>query len=357
MPPRFIMGKPKAGPSTGSAARIAPKVVPPITNEEDRRISEYSSLEDVCPVCKTDRYLQPKLRLMVSFCYHKMCESCMDRIFSLGPEPCPVCHVIVRKAQFRPQIFENLAVQKEVAIRKRTSKIFNKRREDFVDLKSYNDYLETFEALTFDLINDKNVESANQRMKEYEMKHREDIEANLSRSEREAQMVRMRDEEEQRVKEETAQRYAEIDEEERIAKEEERAAVLQGLESSSASTAAIISAAKKSALKRSTARTNDALVPSFSSLHFFAGLADKDAPPEEPEDLLAELGRYDGYEARYDLRGRHEGYGRLGEGALGSDEGGYVVEEVWEKAVRSSVAALFLRPVQVGDSDVIMHGT
>jgi CDK-activating kinase assembly factor MAT1 len=47
----------------------------------------------------------------------------MDRIFSLGPEPCPVCHVIIRKGQFRPQIFENLAVQKEVAIRKRTSKM------------------------------------------------------------------------------------------------------------------------------------------------------------------------------------------------------------------------------------------
>ena len=31
------------------------------------------SQEDECPVCKSDRYLNPKLRLLVSSCYHKMC--------------------------------------------------------------------------------------------------------------------------------------------------------------------------------------------------------------------------------------------------------------------------------------------
>ena len=47
----------------------------------------------------------------------------MDRIFSLGPEPCPVCRVTIRKNGFKPQMFENLAIQKEVAIRKRTAKM------------------------------------------------------------------------------------------------------------------------------------------------------------------------------------------------------------------------------------------
>ena len=31
------------------------------------------SMDDQCPVCKSDRYLNPKLRLLVSSCYHKMC--------------------------------------------------------------------------------------------------------------------------------------------------------------------------------------------------------------------------------------------------------------------------------------------
>lgn len=52
-------------------------MAPPLAavEAEDRRISEYNSPDDVCPVCKSDRYLNPKLRLMVSFCYHKMCVS------------------------------------------------------------------------------------------------------------------------------------------------------------------------------------------------------------------------------------------------------------------------------------------
>lgn len=40
---------------------------------DDALIPEFSSAADVCPVCKTDRFLNPKLRLMVSSCYHKMC--------------------------------------------------------------------------------------------------------------------------------------------------------------------------------------------------------------------------------------------------------------------------------------------
>lgn len=32
----------------------------------------YKSMDDQCPVCKSDRYLNPKLRLLVSSCYHKM---------------------------------------------------------------------------------------------------------------------------------------------------------------------------------------------------------------------------------------------------------------------------------------------
>lgn len=37
------------------------------------KTQEFSSQDDQCPVCKSDRYLNPKLRLLVSSCYHKMC--------------------------------------------------------------------------------------------------------------------------------------------------------------------------------------------------------------------------------------------------------------------------------------------
>jgi rubrerythrin len=97
------------------------------------------SMDDQCPVCKSDRYLNPKLRLLVSSCYHKMfvlscrvhlssnhsfhrCESCIDRLFTLGPAPCPICNKVLRKLAFTPQTFEDLGVEKEVAIRRRIAK-------------------------------------------------------------------------------------------------------------------------------------------------------------------------------------------------------------------------------------------
>lgn len=106
------------------------------------------SSDDKCPICKTDRYLSPRLRLLVSPCYHKMCESCIDRLFSLGPAACPECGQVVRKQQFSAQIFEDLQVEEEVNIRKRVSRLFNRRPEEFPTLRAYNDYLEEFEEIS-----------------------------------------------------------------------------------------------------------------------------------------------------------------------------------------------------------------
>ena len=106
------------------------------------------SAEDKCPVCSSDRYLNPSLRLLVSPCYHKMCESCIDRLFTLGPEPCPICGKIIRKTAFVAQTFEDLGVEKEVAIRRRVAKAYNLTVDDFHDLRSYNDYLEEVEDIS-----------------------------------------------------------------------------------------------------------------------------------------------------------------------------------------------------------------
>jgi len=54
----------------------------------------------------------------------------------------------LRKLAFIPQTFEDLTVEKEVAVRRRMAKEFNKRREDFIDMRSYNDYLEEVEDIS-----------------------------------------------------------------------------------------------------------------------------------------------------------------------------------------------------------------
>ncbi|ORX75163.1 MAT1-domain-containing protein [Anaeromyces robustus] len=103
----------------------------------------------VCPICKSQKYLNPNMKILVSPCFHKMCESCINQRYSHGAAPCPVCGTILRKTYFVHQTFEDLHVEKEVQIRKKFGKYFNKRLEDFGgNLRQYNDYLEEVEDLS-----------------------------------------------------------------------------------------------------------------------------------------------------------------------------------------------------------------
>jgi CDK-activating kinase assembly factor MAT1 len=104
--------------------------------------------EESCPVCKSDHYLNPKMTMMVSACYHRICDSCVGRLFAHGSAPCPVCGTILKKSNFVVPVFEDMAVEKEVRIRKRMASIFNKHQEDFESLRAYNDYLEEVEEIS-----------------------------------------------------------------------------------------------------------------------------------------------------------------------------------------------------------------
>lgn len=79
-----------------------------------------------CPICHTGRYLRPDMTFMINpECYHKMCDSCVDRLFSHGPAPCPVkgCRKTLRKNKFRKPIFEDLSLEKEVDIRRMVAQV------------------------------------------------------------------------------------------------------------------------------------------------------------------------------------------------------------------------------------------
>ena len=143
--------------------------------------------KDMCPICKTDRYLSPNMVFLINpECYHKICESCVDRIFSLGPAPCPYpkCGKTLRKNKFKKQVFEDLAIEREVDIRKRVSGIFNKTEEDFEDLKGFNAYLEHIEEIVFNLTHDVDVEKTNKELNDYEGEHKVEI---LEKAMRESQ--------------------------------------------------------------------------------------------------------------------------------------------------------------------------
>lgn len=197
--------------------------------DPSRRIVDFSSPEDRCPQCKTDRYLNPKLRLLVSPCYHKMCESCLDRIFSLGPAPCPECGHVCRKYEFGVQTFQDLRVEKEVDIRRRVGKLFNKREDDFDSLKAYNDYLEEVEAILFNLINDIDVPNTEARIAAYQASNKASIQANTRNLAAEGDAQRAREEAERIVRAERAARRKQREERDRMEREQDEQDLLEAL--------------------------------------------------------------------------------------------------------------------------------
>lgn len=144
--------------------------------------SIVSSDTDMCPVCKTNRYFNKDMEFLINpECYHPMCSNCVNRLFKDAPNQCPYahCNKTLRRKGFRPPWFADLAVEREVDIRKRVAAVFNMREDDFVDLNAYNNYLNEVEDLTFDLVfaTDPAVRAAaERRLEEYEDNNKAQIE-------------------------------------------------------------------------------------------------------------------------------------------------------------------------------------
>ena len=57
-----------------------------------------------------------------------------------GSGSCPECNIPLRRVNFRLQLFEDSLVDKEIEIRRRVLRDFNKSEEDFADLREFSDY-------------------------------------------------------------------------------------------------------------------------------------------------------------------------------------------------------------------------
>ncbi|KAF8524236.1 CDK-activating kinase assembly factor MAT1-domain-containing protein [Gautieria morchelliformis] len=338
----------RAGTSSALTSR-------PSASDATGKTAEFSSMDDQCPVCKSDRYLNPKLRLLVSStCYHKMCESCIDRLFTLGPAPCPICTKVLRKLAFTPQTFEDLVVEKEVAVRRRISKEFNKRREDFVDLRSYNDYLEMVEDITFNLINEIDPAATEARIAAFRAENAALIQLNIQREKLDAQELQEDEERDRREREERMRELRREEEEERQEREKERRAIIDGLESGKEGSAArVIAKTRAEALKRTAARTASSSIPSQSKL-LRSRAAIASTVPDVPHVPLTD--DWYAYEDQYVRRTYYDDPSSVAvradrEGLMRA--GGYCVDEVWERAIRMAVAGLEISPSQ-GVADATM---
>ncbi|KJZ76937.1 hypothetical protein HIM_03814 [Hirsutella minnesotensis 3608] len=159
--------------------------------------------DETCPVCKTTRYFNRDMEFRINpECYHRMCKTCVERIFKDGPNQCPYagCHKTLRLRGFKSAFFADLGVEREVDIRRRVANVFNKVEDDFETLDDYNDYLYMVECLTDDLVNggDDARKKAEAQLAEWEAQHKADIERNrkLARESDDARQKRLAAEQE-----------------------------------------------------------------------------------------------------------------------------------------------------------------
>jgi len=143
-------------------------------------------MDQVCPKCKTTKYRNPNMKLMVNVCGHNICESCVELLFVKGSGACPECNIPLRRTNFRLQLFEDASIDKEVDIRRRILKDFNKHEEDFETLREYNDYLEMVEDIIFNLTNNVDILETNKKIQTYKESNKEITKKNNSKLSREA---------------------------------------------------------------------------------------------------------------------------------------------------------------------------
>jgi len=126
------------------------------------------------------------MKLMVNVCGHNICESCVELLFVKGSGACPECNIPLRRTNFRLQLFEDASIDKEVDIRRRILKDFNKLEEDFETLREYNDYLEMVEDIIFNLTNNVNILETNKKIQTYKESNKDITVKNRSKLSRDA---------------------------------------------------------------------------------------------------------------------------------------------------------------------------
>lgn len=253
--------------------------------------------EESCPVCKTQRYFNKDMEFRINpECYHRMCKTCMERIFKDGPNQCPYagCHKTLRLRGFKAAYFSDLKIEREVDIRRRVAAVFNKVEDDFESLDSYNEYLEKVEDLTDNLVNgtDAKRSQAESELVEWENQHKADIERNkkLARESDEARQRRLASEQEAA----RLRRMQDMQEEanEKVNAARFREEMLNSLQS--AETGHATEAMNKIMLKKRGQQKRDGLMEAYSS-STGNGLSIRGLRDRKAEAAATEEGLYDPY--------------------------------------------------------------
>lgn len=260
-------------------------------------------------------------------------------------------------------------------MRRRMAKEFNKRKDDFMDLRSYNDYLEEVEdiskfpslqyihlfkfTLAFNLINDIDIPQTEARIAAYRVENAALIELNTQREEQNALYLKEQEEFERQQREIRALEARREEEEERDEKIKRERELIDKLETSTKDASKLVAKSLAEAQKRNNARTQTSNLFASNSKLLRSRAAQSTVVPDVPHVAIQD--DWYAYQDKYEVKSNY--YDPVSE-AVRKDKdgimraGGYRVEEAWERALRSAVAGLEILPLgdtsTPADEDVIM---
>lgn len=252
---------------------------------------------------------------------------------------------------------------------------FNKRVEDFDNLRLYNDYLQEVEEIAFNLVNNIDLPATEARIAEYKAANAAITSLNIQREEAEALALKEQEELERREREARAAQLAQQEQQERDERQREERELIDKLETSQKDAHKIVAKSRVAAAKRSSARAASSNANSGIFGMTFGGeyaklLKTRTTKAHNNVPDVPHVPFQDDWYAYEDLYAvREGGYDDVFSEAVRKDRegimraGGYRVEEAWNRALLSAVAGLDIMPLTglgaVGqsllDADVVME--
>ena len=148
----------------------------------------YFKKENLC--VKRNNFLCSRLLLRL-LCRnsHKCCDACISLKFAKGLVLlCPVCKAKLRRANFHDEKNVNEVLDRELAVRRKIEREWNKRQEDFDSLDAFNDYLEEREDIIYNLVNGIDLEATQERVAQNRAANSELIARNAAKREAEEKL-------------------------------------------------------------------------------------------------------------------------------------------------------------------------
>lgn len=163
-------------------------------------------------------------------------------------------------------------MEKDIDIRKRILKDFNKKEEDFSSLDEYNNYLEEVETIIYNLCNNIDVLETNKKIEQYKKENKEFILKNkIKLSKEEAELEELL-EEEKEIKLMKQKELKQLEQDEKMKKIQQKEALIDELMFSDTNAKNIIDTFKQSALSDSTKTAESSKAAAAKITKFSSGV-------------------------------------------------------------------------------------